>query len=163
MLLLPRPSAVPHYHGGENNMAEETKEAASSKSATKKGPKKKSVPKKTAGAKKSTAKRKVAAGTNGNGKKANMTAFILQFPESVKPQEIAEKAKAQGLKLDPSYASTVRSKAKSAGTWPSSSSTKSTPTNGPSTADAEFYRALKKVGLSRARVLIANIEAYENA
>lgn len=144
-------------------MAEETKESASSKAAPKKGGKKKSSSKTKAQAKTSTPKKKAASGTKVNGKKTNMTAFILQFPENVKPQEIAEKAKAQGLKLDPSYASTVRSKAKSAGTWPSSSSTKGTPTNGSSTADTEFYRALKKVGISRARVLIANIEAYENA
>lgn len=134
-------------------MADKTKETTASKKST-------SAATKKAATRKATQKK---AAAKSRGKNPNKTAFILSFPESVKPQEIVEKAKAEGLKLDASYASTVRSKAKSTGTWPSSGSAGSTRARSSSSADTDFYRALKRVGVARAKELIANIEAFQNA
>lgn len=172
MLLLPRPFGRPHYHRERNNMAEETKEAASSKAAPKKGAKKRSA-KKKASAKKGTAekkslKKRARGGINAKGEKVNLTEFILQFPESVKPKEIVEKAKAQGLTIKAEYASTQRTKAKNAGTWLARFAVGSQRTSAASAKssgnDAEwaFRRAARGITLDRAKAILDEIAAaYE--
>lgn len=149
-------------------MAHQTKETR--KGTSKKKPSNKTTISKKAARSSSSAPAKAPSAGNGSasptrkrGKKPNMTAYILQYPETVKPRDIVERAKSEGMKLDAGYVSTVRSKAKSAGTWPSGGSTGRTATKPSSSADTDFYRALKRVGVPRAKELIENIEAFQNA
>ena len=121
------------------------------------------APKKKAATTKS--KRKTAAPKKSarKGDKWNKTDFVLQFSQEVKPQTIVERAEAKGYKgLTTSYAASIRSKAKEAGTWPKGGRRGAGQRASGTGSEAEFRRALQGITLDRARAILDEIEAaYE--
>jgi len=111
-------------------------------------------PKKVGGAARKAAEG-VAQGANGSSaekpKMRGASKFILGFPESVKPQEIAAKGKEQGFDFDPSYASTVRSSARRRGTWPTSQGISGF--SGENSVVA-FSKLVRTLGIEKARKVI---------
>lgn len=139
-------------------MAEETKEAASSKATPKKGAKKKAAKNKArakSGREVMTTKKKRAASSKGS-----KTDFINTHAD-LTPLQVEEKAKAAGLDIKAAYVSSVRSKAKAKGT-------NGTPARSPrgkaSSRDAEaaFRQAARAITLDRAQEILDEIAAaYE--
>ena len=119
------------------------------------------------------AKKKAAAKKTG-AKKTTMTkaAFVRSLPPSTPAKEVVAKAAETGIKLDDTYVYKIRTlDKKAAGKTKGSKATKGKPGPKPKVAASsvsngavtEFYRVLKRVGVSKAKELIANIEAFQNA
>ena len=123
--------------------------------------------KKAGAAKKASAPSKLRAAKKGSGRVVNKAQFIRQFPDA-KPIEVAEKARAAGLKISPQHVAAVRSadrksgKTKGGASAPrgraSSGAVKTitiTGLAGPSAkADQAFIAATLGIGVDRALRLI---------
>jgi hypothetical protein len=121
---------------------------------------KKKSPKKTVG------KKAAATKTMGGSAEPKMTktAFVLAQPRDMPAAEIIAKAAEVGISLNKETVYSARTKAKTAakekpGRKPKTAAASST-SNG---AITDFYRVLKRVGVAKAKELIANIEAFQNA
>ena len=117
--------------------------------------------------------KKNAAAKKTGAKKTTMTkaAFVRSLPASTPAKEVVAKAAETGIKLDDTYVYKIRTlDKKAAGKTKGSKATKGKPGPKPKVASSasngavtEFYRVLKRVGVSKAKELIANIEAFQNA
>jgi len=93
----------------------------------------------------------VAHEANGNAAvkpKKGASKFIRSFPESVMPQDIAQRGKEAGYSFDSAYASSVRSKAKKDGTWSTADGT-----HGGSGGNivSEFSKLVRAMGVENAK------------
>jgi hypothetical protein len=92
--------------------------------------------------------------------------FVLSFPEEVMPAEIVKRGRLEGftglMEIDPEYASTTRSNARKAGTWPTKGANGGRAKSAPAVrgdAEAEFRRAARGITLDRAKEILDEIGA----
>jgi len=117
--------------------------------------------------------KKKAATKKTGAKKPTMTKadFVRSLPAATPAKEVVVKAKAAGIDLNEMTVYKTRSlDNKAAGKTKGSKAIKGKPGPKPKVASSasngaitDFYRVLKRVGVSKAKELIANIEAFQNA
>jgi hypothetical protein len=117
-------------------------------------------------------KKKVSTKKTG-AKKTTMTkaSFVRSLPSSTPAKEVVAKAAEAGIELDDTYVYKIRTldkkaakttgrKGRASKYGPKPKAAAASVSNGVVT---EFYRVLKRVGVAKAKELIANIEAFQNA
>jgi hypothetical protein len=118
--------------------------------------------------------KKKSAGTKTAAKKTTMTKadFVRSLPSDTPAKDVVVKAKAAGITLNEMTVYKTRSlDNKAAGKTKGSKATKGKPGPKPKVAASsasngaitDFYRVLKRVGVAKAKELIANSEAFQNA